>query len=338
MSRSSDVILLSHGGGGRMSRDLVSKLILKYFTSPQLESMPDAATIPVPRGSLAFTTDSYVVQPLFFPGGDIGRLSVCGTINDLAVVGAQPLALSCGLIIEEGFLISDLERILDSMRAALDQAGAPVVTGDVKVVEKGAAQGLFINTAGVGEICANPPTGVESIAPGDRIIVSGTLGDHGIAVLTCREGIRFDADVRSDCAPLNGLTRALLDAAPGVRFMRDPTRGGLASALNEICEGREWGVELEQEAIPISPQAAALCEILGLDPLHVANEGKIVAVVSEEQSAAALTALKSHSLGADAAIIGTVSMDHPGRVTVRAPYGGSRLLDMMSGEQLPRIC
>lgn len=338
MSRKSDVILLSHGGGGRMSRDLISKLILKYFTNPQLQSMPDAAAISAPRGPLAFTTDSYVVRPLFFPGGDIGRLSVCGTVNDLAVVGAQPLALSCGLIIEEGFLLSDLERILESMCAALDETGAPVVTGDIKVVEKGAAQGLFINTSGIGEICENAPTGVETIVPGDRILVNGTLGDHGVAVLAQREGIRFDADVRSDCAPLNGLTRALLHAAPGVRFMRDPTRGGLASALNEICEGRAWGVELEQVAIPVLPPVAALCEILGLDPLHVANEGKIVAVVSDEHAEAALNAMKSHPLGKNAAMIGAVTADHPGRVTVRTPWGGARLLDMISGEQLPRIC
>ena len=264
MTRTPDSILLAHGGGGRIARSLIEEIIQKYFSNKWLDLLSDAALLQVPGGQVAFTTDSFVVQPLFFPGGDIGKLSVCGTVNDLAVMGARPLALSCGLIIEEGFSVAALEKILQSMKTMLDLAGVPVVAGDTKVVERGAAHGLFINTAGIGMVQTPAPSGPDSIQPGDAILINGSVGDHGVAVMACRQGLKFESDIRSDCAPLNGLVQTLLEAAPGTRFMRDATRGGVAAVLNEMCAGRAWGSLLEERAIPVNPGVAALCDLLGV--------------------------------------------------------------------------
>lgn len=334
-----DRILLSHGAGGRQSHNLISELFVKYFSNPLLDELDDSALLPgVPNEKIAFTTDSYVVKPIFFPGGDIGRLAVCGTVNDLAVMGAEPKYLSCGFIIEEGFQLSDLERILKSMKEALDEAGVAIVTGDTKVVEKGAADGIFINTAGVGVMRPGVAMGMKYIREGDILIVNGTIGDHGLAVMAERESFPFKTSVKSDCAPLNGLITSLLDAAPEIRFMRDMTRGGLATVVNEIAESAKLGIELDEEAIPIGGSTAKFCEILGLEPLYLANEGKIIAVVPAGRAGAALEAAKSHPLGRGAAAVGAVTAKHPGKAAIRTRVGGVRVLDMLTGDPLPRIC
>ncbi len=338
----SDIILLAHGSGGLLTRKLLRDVFLPRFDNAALADLGDAAALPaLPPGRLALTTDSYVVQPLFFPGGDIGKLAVCGTVNDLAVVGATPLYLSCGFIIEEGLSLETLLRVVDSMADTAREAGVQIVTGDTKVVERGAADGLFINTAGVGVI----PLGVDlhpaRMCPGDMVLVSGPVGDHGAAVMLAREQMDFHADLLSDCAPLNGLIAAVLEAlsesSTGVRCMRDATRGGLATLL---CEWAEFGVgiEIEEHAVPVREPVRAVSEFLGLDPLYSANEGTLVLALAPEVAEKALAALRRHPLGREAALIGRITVEHAGRVVLRTPYGARRVVQMLTGAPLPRIC
>jgi hydrogenase expression/formation protein HypE len=337
----SNAILLAHGSGGELGHELVRELFARRFANPILEPLADAALLDVaglPPDRLALTTDSYVVQPLFFPGGDIGKLAVCGTVNDLAVVGAAPRYLSAGFILEEGLPLETLERVVDSMAETARAAGVKIVTGDTKVVERGAADGLFINTAGVGIVPAGVYLAPSNLRPGDRILINGSVGDHGLAVMMQREGLTFGSSLVSDCAPLNGLIDALLAAAPGaVRCLRDPTRGGLATTLNEWVEVGV-GIEIEETAIPVKKEVRAVCEMLGLDPLYAANEGKVVIAVAPEAVAEALAALQAHPLGREAAVIGRVTAEHPGRVVLHTPLGARRVIEMLVGAQLPRIC
>ena len=291
-----------------------------------------------PTARLAFTTDSFVVRPLFFPGGDIGTLAVHGTVNDLAVGGATPLFLSAAFILEEGLPLTDLQRIVASMRAACREAGVALVTGDTKVVDRGKGDGVFITTSGVGVVPEGRSLSIHAARPGDRILVSGTLGDHGIAIMSVREGIEFETALESDSAPLHGLAEAILEACPRTRCMRDPTRGGLSSALNELAAASRVGVELDEAAIPLQPEVRGACEMLGLDPLYVANEGKLIAVVPPQDAGRVLDAMRSHPLGKDAALVGTVVADHPGMVLLRSRVGGERVVTLLAGEQLPRIC
>lgn len=331
-------ILLEHGSGGKLSHELVRDLFLRHLDNPILAQLEDAASISNEPGRLAFTTDSYVVRPIFFPGGDIGRLAVCGTVNDLAVCGAQPRYLSVGFILEEGLELATLERIIRSMAETAREAGVTIVTGDTKVVERGAADQVFINTAGVGWVPEERSLGPANLRPGDAILINGTIGDHGMAVMMQREGLRFHSTLTSDCAPLNGLIDTLLQAIPtGVRCMRDPTRGGLATTLNEWAEVGV-GIEVDETAIPLREEVRAVCELLGIDPLYVANEGKVVVAVAPEVADQALEAMRRHPLGTSAAIIGHVTTDHPGRVVLRTAFGAKRILGMLSGAQLPRIC
>lgn len=332
-------VLLDHGGGGRLSAELVEQVFLPRLGNATLQRLDDGAVLEAPAGGrLAFSTDTYTVTPLFFPGGDIGRLAVCGTVNDLAMCGARPRWLSAGFILEEGFPLADLERIADSMAAAAREAGVEVVTGDTKVVPRGAADGVFINTAGIGVV----PQGVEVAGSraraGDVVLVSGFLGDHGMTILTQREGLELGTELCSDAAPLNHLVELLLKAAPGTRVLRDPTRGGLGATLNEIAAQSGVEIELEEERLPIRPAVRGACELLGLDPLYLANEGKLLAVVPEDQAKAALQALRGHDYGAHAALVGRVRQAPRPRVILRTPLGTTRLVDWLSGEQLPRIC
>jgi hydrogenase expression/formation protein HypE len=291
------------------------------------------------RGTrLAFTTDSFVVRPLFFPGGDIGRLAVHGTVNDLAVGGARPLFLSAAFILEEGLPLTDLQRIVASMREACREAGVALVTGDTKVVDRGKGDGVFITTSGIGLVPEGRALSIHGARPGDCVLVSGTLGDHGIAIMSVREGLEFETVLESDTAPLNGLAEAVLEACPGTRCMRDPTRGGLSSVLNELAAASDVGVELDEAAIPLRPEVRGACEMLGLDPLYVANEGKLVAVVPPEDADRALAAMRAHPLGTNAAVVGTVVAKHAGMVTLRSRVGGERVVTLLAGEQLPRIC
>lgn len=336
----SDRILLAHGSGGLLSHELIRDLFARHFDNPFLRPMNDSALLPaLPAGRLALSTDSYVVQPLFFPGGDIGTLAVSGTVNDLAVVGAEPLYLTAGFILEEGLLVETLERVVLSMAATARTAGVPIVTGDTKVVERGAADGLFINTAGVGVVPEGRVLGPGELRPGDRLLVSGTVGDHGMAVMMKREGLTFESALESDCAPLNGLVAALFEATPpgSVHALRDATRGGLVTVLNEWATAGV-GIEIEEEAVPVREEVRAVSELLGLDPLYAANEGKVVIAVAPEGAGAALAALRAHPLGQGAALIGEVTGEHPGRVALRTPYGARRILQMLTGAPLPRIC
>lgn len=343
MSDKSDMperILLAHGSGGVMTHELIRDVFVRHFDHPALDAMGDAAVLPaLPEGRLAMTTDSYVVQPLFFPGGDIGELAVCGTVNDLAVAGARPLYLTSGFILEEGLSWETLERVVASMAATACEAGVRIVAGDTKVVERGAADGLFINTAGVGVVPPGLALDPARLQPGDALLVNGTMGDHGLAVMIQREELAFGSALESDSAPLNGLIAAVLEAVPGgVRCMRDATRGGLATVLNEWTETTAVGIEVEERAIPVREEVRAACEFLGLDPLYAANEGKVVIALAAEAADAALAALRAHPLGRDAALIGRVTAEHPGRVALRTPYGARRVLPMLTGAQLPRIC
>jgi hydrogenase expression/formation protein HypE len=396
MPSTDDVILLAHGSGGKLSHDLIESLFARHFANPALLQLDDAAILsisqstnfPIPR--LAFSTDSYVIHPLFFPGGDIGKLAVCGTVNDVSMSGARPLWLSAGFIIEEGLPLADLERIVASMAATAQRAGVLIVTGDTKVVDRGSADRLFINTAGIGLV----PPGVEIAGdrarPGDVVLLSGTVGDHGMTIMTQREGLQFDSPLASDCAPLNGLVADLLAASPphpqplspqgargvsspplgegadqgsvgegesgaqrtilpssqpsphggegAIRCLRDPTRGGLATTLNELAGRSGVGIEIDETAVPIREAVRAACELLGLDPLYVANEGKLVAIVAPEAAQAALAVLRAHEFGREAAIVGRVTGEHPGRVVLKTALGARRVVDMLVGEQLPRIC
>lgn len=336
-----DHILLAHGSGGQASHRLVDELFRVCFTNDWLDRMDDSAVIALPDPAarrLAFTTDSYVVRPLFFPGGDIGKLAVCGTVNDLSMAGARPLYLSAGFIIEEGFPVAELRRVVKSMAEAARSANVHIVTGDTKVVERGGADGLFINTAGMGVI----PDGVEvsgrRVQPGDAILLSGSVGDHGMAVMSRREGLHFQTTLASDCAPLNGLVAAMLAAEPQIHALRDPTRGGLATTLNEIAAASGVGIDLDEVRIPVRPEVAGACEILGLDPLYVANEGKLIAAVPPERAESVLMAMRAHEFGRDAQIIGRATSERGGRVVLHTAFGTRRILHVLTGDQLPRIC
>ncbi|MDQ6635592.1 MAG: hydrogenase expression/formation protein HypE [Gemmatimonadota bacterium] len=333
-------ITLSHGAGGKASHALLGALILPAFHNPLLDGDADSAVLMTGVGAerLALTTDSYVVSPLFFPGGDIGKLAVHGTINDLAVSGAAPLALSVGLILEEGLDMAILRRVVDSMAMAAAAARVPIVTGDTKVVNRGKADQLFINTSGVGTIGAQIRLSIDRVQVGDVVLVSGFIGDHGMAVMLAREALELDAEIESDSAPLHGLVAALLAAAPETRVIKDPTRGGVASALNEIAARTRLAISVDEDRVPVRTAVRGACEILGLEPLHIANEGKLVAIVPREQAADALQALRDHRFGADAAIIGEVLPQPEGMVLLRTGIGGSRVLDMLVGDPLPRIC
>jgi hydrogenase expression/formation protein HypE len=331
-----DTVVLGHGSGGKLSHDLLNRLFLPELGKAAPRALDDSAVLTVGGEKLALTTDSHVVAPLFFPGGDIGRLAVCGTVNDLAMVGATPIALTCGFVIEEGLSFDVLQRVVRSMREAATEAGVYIAAGDTKVVQKGGADKLFINTSGVGKVPAGVDISGANASPGDSIIISGTLGDHGIAVLSAREGLGFETDLQSDVAPLNHLVKAMIEAGE-IHVLRDPTRGGLATTLNEIAVQSGVTVELMEKDIPVKPQVRAACEMLGFDPLYVASEGKLVAFVKAENAEKILTRMRETKYGADAAIIGQVIEGKP-EVRLKTIIGGTRLVDMLPGEMLPRIC
>jgi hydrogenase expression/formation protein HypE len=340
-----DRILLGHGSGGQLTNDLIRRVFLPAFDNKVLAALEDQATVELPSNGLtehmprlAFTTDAFVVRPLFFPGGDIGRLAVHGTVNDLAVGGATPHFLSAAFILEEGLALDDLKRILVSMRQACDESGVTLVTGDTKVVDRGKGDQVFITTSGIGMVPPKRNLSIRSARPGDAILVSGTIGDHGIAIMSVREGIEFETVLESDCASLAELTRWMLDVCPSIRCMRDPTRGGLSSALNELAAASHVGVEVQETRVPIRAEVRGACEMLGLDPLYVANEGKLIAVVPAEEADRLLVAMRRHPLGRNSARIGTVVAQHPGMVILHSSIGGARVVTMIAGEQLPRIC
>ena len=330
-------VVLGHGSGGKLSRDLLARVILPALGEAAPRVLDDSAVVDIGGGPAAFTTDSYVVRPLFFPGGDIGRLAVCGTVNDLSMIGAEPIALSCGFVLEEGLELSTLERVARSMRAAALEAGVYLAAGDTKVVEKGKADGLFINTSGVGRLRAGKPISGAGAKSGDVILLSGAVGDHGIAVLSAREGLGFETDLQSDAAPLNGLTAAML-AAGEVHAMRDPTRGGLATTLCELAAQSGVCLEIDERSIPIHAPVRAACEMLGFDALYVANEGKLVAFAAPENAGKILAAMRAHRYGIEAAVIGRVTEAPRGQVRMLTVIGGTRIVDMLPGEMLPRIC
>ncbi|HYT90497.1 MAG TPA: hydrogenase expression/formation protein HypE [Gemmataceae bacterium] len=337
-----DRILLGHGSGGRLTEELLARVFLPAFDNEVLAAREDQATVTLPNTSspprLAFTTDAFVVRPIFFPGGDIGSLAVHGTINDLAVGGARPLYLAAAFILEEGLALEDLRRIVLSMRRACDVAGVALVTGDTKVVDRGKGDQIFITTTGIGLLPAGRSLSVRAARPGDQVLISGTIGDHGVAILSVREGLEFETVLESDTAPLHDLTRVMLEACPSLRWMRDPTRGGVSSALNEMAGAAQVGVRLIEAALPLRPEVRAACEMLGLDPLYVANEGKLVAVVPPADADRLLEVMRGHPLGRQAAIIGAVVAEHPGLVTMESLVGGERVVALLAGEQLPRIC
>ena len=331
-------ITMSHGAGGKATHTLIEAVFLDRFRNPLLEPLEDAATLQAGTARVALTTDSYVVSPLFFPGGDIGELAVNGTVNDLAVSGATPRYLSAGFILEEGFGVADLTRIAESMRDAAAAAGVQIVTGDTKVVQRGKADGCYINTAGVGVFERDITLGVAHARPGDAIIVSGPIGDHGVTIMLARGELDIEADVQSDTAPLNGLIAGLLDRVPGVRALRDATRGGVATILNEIATSADVGVLVSEDDIPVRAEVRGASELLGIDPMYVACEGRLVAVVDGEQAGEALAALHAHPLGVQASVIGHVTGDSPGLVHLRTAFGGTRIVDLLVGDPLPRIC
>jgi len=332
-----DRILLAHGSGGKLAHELVEKSFVKALANPLLARLDDSAVFDF-SGRLAFTTDSYVVSPIFFPGGDIGKLAVCGTVNDLAMSGARPLYLSLSFIIEEGFLQSELNKVVNSIQQTAQEAGVEIITGDTKVVHRGSADKLFINTAGVGII----PTGVNisgsNARAGDRVILSGTIGDHGIAVISRREELSFSTKLESDCAPLGGLVAEMIKASPNIHCLRDPTRGGLATSLNELAKQSKVSIRIEEEKIPVREEVLAACEMLGFDPLYVANEGKLVAIVPAEDADKVLKVIQRNRYGENAAIIGEIGAEKPGRVVMKTVLGASRIVDMLVGDLLPRIC
>ena len=328
-------VTLAHGAGGRSSHVLIEMVFARAFDNPLLAPLGDAACF----DGLAISTDAFVVKPLEFPGGDIGSLAVHGTVNDLAMAGAQPVALSAAWVIEEGFPTADLQRLAGSMAAAARDVGVPIATGDTKVVERGKADGVYVCTTGVGRVADGVALGAEHVRPGDRVLVSGTLGDHGMAIMIARGELALELELASDSAPLHRMAGALFDACgPGVRWLRDPTRGGLATVLNELAMDADVGISLEEAAIPVRAETNGACEILGIDPLYVANEGKLVAVVAQEATEAAVAALRADPLGADAAVVGIVRAEPPGMVVLETSFGGSRVVDMLAGDPLPRIC
>jgi len=332
-----DSILLAHGSGGKLSHELVQKKFLPYLANPALNKLDDSAVFEA-SGRLALTTDSYVVNPIFFPGGDIGKLAVCGTVNDLAMNGAKPLYLSLSAIIEEGFSVRELELIVQSIKKAAEEAEVSIIAGDTKVVNRGQADNLFITTSGVGMI----PPGVDisgaNAKPGDKVLLSGTIGDHGIAIMSQREGLKFGMTLESDCAPLNKLVSQMVAASSRIHCMRDPTRGGLATTLNELAQQSKVGIVVEEAKIPVKEEVKAACELLGLDPIYVANEGKLVAIADPADADKILARMRRNRYGRDAAIIGEVTAEHPGKVVMKTKLGPSRIVDMLSGELLPRIC
>ena len=340
MNQSRDKIVLSHGNGGRMMHELISGMFLKYFGNTILNEQSDSAILPVNSPFIAFTTDSFVIDPIFFPGGNIGKLAVCGTVNDLAVSGAEPRYISVSFILEEGFPINELECIVQSLADEAKKAGVIVATGDTKVVNKGKCDKLFINTAGIGMFGQELKMADKmlQIKPGDTIIINGSIGDHGMAVMNARESFHFKTEVQSDCASLNGLIKCVLSESTSVKFMRDPTRGGVATVLNELVDKINLGIDIDETALPVSKGVKAMCELLGFDPLYIANEGKVVMVVDEHESEHVLSILKKHELGKEAAIIGRVVDNHPGKVVLKSVTGGTRIVDMLAGDQLPRIC
>ena len=331
-------ILLAHGSGGKLSHDLIKQIFLPQFSNPLLEPLDDSAKIINRNGSIAFTTDSFVVNPIFFPGGDIGKLAVCGTVNDLSMIGAAPAHLSLSLIVEEGFPIDLLKQIIASIHEMAEKAEVTIVTGDTKVVEHGAADQLFINTAGIGWIRPGINLSGRNAKPGDRILLSGYLGDHEVAVLSQREGFKFEGQLMSDCAPLNDLVGKMLDACASIRCMRDPTRGGLATTLNEIASTSNVGMVIEEEKIPVRESVKGICELLGLDPLYLANEGKLIAICPPNEAEPLLEVIRNHPLGRNAEIIGRVTEENRTRVVLHTLIGGHRILDMLTGGQYPRIC
>jgi hydrogenase expression/formation protein HypE len=335
-----DRIVLGHGSGGRLSAELLRDVFLPLFSNPVLDRMDDQAIVEIGGSRLAFTTDSFVVQPLFFPGGDIGSLAVHGTVNDLAMGGARPLFLSAGFILEEGFSTGLLRRIASSMAEAAAAAGVSIITGDTKVVERGKGDGVFINTTGIGIVPEGVRLSASQARPGDRVILSGTIGDHGIAILCKREGLEFETEIVSDSAALHGLVARMLSSAPpgAVSAMRDPTRGGVSSALNEIAAQSQVSIQIEETVIPVRDEVRGACELLGLDPLYVANEGKLLAIVAPEAADQVLAAMRNDRLGREAVVIGTVRDESAGLVTMKTAFGSTRIVDMLAGEQLPRIC
>jgi hydrogenase expression/formation protein HypE len=336
-------ITLAHGSGGSAMRDLIDEIFVGNFDNPTLSQLEDQARIDLASliqlgDRLAFTTDSYVVDPLFFPGGDIGTLAVNGTVNDLAVSGAKPLYLSCSVILEEGLEIATLRRVVQSMKAAATAVGVQIVTGDTKVVPRGSADKLFINTTGIGVIGAGVSPAARQIQPGDVVLINGSLGDHGAAILIARGELSLETDIASDCQPLNGLVDAIVSTCPAVRAMRDATRGGLATVLNEFAQSANVGIRLHESAIPVKPEVAGMCELLGFDPLYLANEGKLVVVVPPDAADAVLVTMRSHPVGKDACIVGEVISKPHGLVLLKTQFGTERIVDMLVGEQLPRIC
>jgi hydrogenase expression/formation protein HypE len=333
-------ILLGHGSGGKLTHDLIGELFVKYFSNPILEEQTDSALLDPIADNLSFTTDSFVVDPIFFPGGDIGKLAVCGTVNDLAVSGALPLYLSAGFIIEEGFPLDDLERIAASMAAEAEKAGVRIVTGDTKVVNRGNCDKIFINTTGIGSL-PEKYRGIspgKDVKPGDKIIINGPIGDHGMAIMAARKELNIQSDLVSDCASLNGLIRKALDASGNIRFMRDATRGGLGTVVSELVANKAYGIMIDEEALPVRDSVRGFCELLGFDPLYVANEGKVVMVVPGGEADTILKAMRSDEYGKESMLIGEVVTDHPGKCWLSTQVGGKRIIDMLAGEQLPRIC
>ncbi|MFC2107292.1 hydrogenase expression/formation protein HypE [Bacteroidota bacterium] len=333
-------ILLGHGSGGKLTHNLINDIFFKHFENEILSRATDSATLDIPGSAISFTTDSFVVDPIFFPGGDIGKLAVCGTVNDVAVSGAKPLYLSASFIIEEGLSFEELERIVISMAAEAKKAGVKIVTGDTKVVDKGKCDKVFINTTGIGALdkeLEHIGTG-DKIEVGDKIIINGSIGDHGMAIMSARNDIKLSSPIQSDCACLNSLIEDILKTSKNIHFMRDATRGGLGTVISELAKSNKYGVQINEEKLPVKDSVRGMCELLGFDPIYVANEGKIVIVASQEDADAILECMRQHELGKESQIIGKVQSTHPGKAWLSTSIGGNRILDMLAGEQLPRIC
>ncbi len=340
MGVKSDKIMLGHGSGGKLSHDLIDQLFARHFSNPILDQQTDSAILKIGSPNLSFTTDSFVVDPIFFPGGNIGNIAIAGTVNDLAVSGATPKFLSCGFIIEEGFPLSELEKIVISMANDAKEAGVHIVTGDTKVVDRGKCDKVFINTSGVGELREEllPISFGENIKPGDKIIINGSIGDHGMAVMAARNELNIQTHIESDCAPLNKMIAGALSASTGIKFMRDATRGGLGTVIAELVKSNQFGIEINEDCLLVKENVRGLCELLGFDPIYVANEGKVVMVVEQEEADKVLKAIKESPYGKEASIIGEISSEHCGMAWLNTSVGGKRVIDMLSGQQLPRIC